>query len=65
MLIFLIVFGYMLIGLGIAILYEKYSNNGWYDDGDILGAILIWPLVVVIAFFTAIIWIVRKAGGRE
>lgn len=64
MLIFLIIFGYFLIGLGVAILYERYSNNGWYEDGDILGAILIWPAIVVIAFFIIIIWIVRKAGGR-
>ena len=68
MLIFLIIiFGYLLIGLGGAIIYGRYSNEGWDkdEDGDILGAILGWPIIVVIGFFTAMIWIVRKAGGRD
>lgn len=65
MLIFLIIFGYLLIGLGVAIVYERYSNEGWYDDGDILGGMLGWPIFVITVFFDVMIWIVRKAGGRE
>ena len=66
-----IIFGiYILIGIGFAIVFERYSG-GWKDDGDILAGILFWPItaVILIIYFIIwigekMIWIVRKAGGR-
>lgn len=66
-----IMFGiYILIGLGIAIIFERYGD-GWKDDGDILAGILFWPITAIILIVYFIFWIgeimiriVRKAGGR-
>lgn len=54
---------YILIGIGFAIIFEKYGD-GWANDGDILAGILFWPIIAVILITDFMIWIVRKAGGR-
>ena len=59
-----IMFGiYILIGLGFAIVFERCS--GWIDDGDILAGILFWPITAFILIVYFMIWIVKKAGGRD
>ena len=66
-----IVFGiYILIGLGIAIVFERYGS-GWISDGDVLAGIIFWPITAIMLMIDfmfwigrIMIWIVRKAGGR-
>lgn len=59
-----IIFGiYILIGIGFAIVFERYGG-GWIEDGDILAGILFWPIIVILFILYFMIWIVRKAGGR-
>ena len=59
-----IVFGiYILIGLGIAIVFERYGS-GWISDGDVLAGIIFWPITAIMLMIDFMIWIVRKAGGR-